>query len=208
MYEQVVENVKEMASHKNRGHLLKDSLWEIKFSRKSLLQYCFSITTAMILSYIITYKSNTVELMLESVEIINGVALAFIAIIFGTYSIFQALMTDDVIWALVNEKSNLLSIGNKSFLHWILLYLINIIINVILLIVLKCIPNDFCFFENVNITNATAFGLECIYFGFCFLLFFEMKNFTVNMYQMFNVYNSYRTLEILKSKLSELPEDE
>lgn len=130
MYEKVIENVQYIAQNRRLKNLPKDMISEIKFNKKSWFQYLVAITIAVLLSYIITYKGNTVESMLYAVEVINGGALAFIAIIFGTYAIFQALMTDSVIWALLNSDNNLLNISNRSFLHLILLYLINIITNI------------------------------------------------------------------------------
>lgn len=203
MYEKVIENVQYIAQNRCLKNLPKDMISEIKFNKKSWFQYLVAITIAALLSYTITYKGNTVELMLYAVEVINGGALAFIAIIFGTYAIFQALMTDSVIWALLNSDNNLLNISNRSFLHLILLYLINIITNIVLLIFLKSIPSEYCLFESLILSNAMAFILEFIYFVYVFLIFYEMKNFTVNLYQMFNVYNIYRALELFEEKTGE-----
>ena len=47
-----------------------------------------------------------------------------------------------------------------------------------------------------------------IYFGFCFLLFYEIKNFAVNLYQMFNVYNIYKGIELVKKNIGEQEEKE
>lgn len=196
-YDRVIKNIQEIAENRDIKQLVKASISEIKLNRKSLLQYLFSIVIGTLLSFIIVYKSDTVLIMGAAVEILNSGALAFVAIIFGTYSIFQALMTDAVVWALLNSKNNLLNVSNKSFLHLILLYLFEIILNFILMIILKCLPNEYCLFENLTVTNVVAFIAITFYFGFCFLLFYEMKNFAVNLYQMFNVYNIYRAIELI-----------
>ena len=180
-YDRVIKNIQEIAENRDIKQLVKASISEIKLNRKSLLQYLFSIVIGTLLSFIIVYKSDTVLIMGAAVEILNSGALAFVAIIFGTYSIFQALMTDAVVWALLNSKNNLLNVSNKSFLHLILLYLFEIILNFILMIILKCLPNEYCLFENLTVTNVVAFIAITFYFGFCFLLFYEMKNFAVNL---------------------------
>lgn len=198
MNEKVIENIESIAQNRHLKNLSRDMLSEIRFSKKSLFQYFISITSAIILSYVLTYKGNTVELMAYAVEVINGGDLAFLAIIFGTYAIFQALMTDSVIWVLLKSDNNLLNISNKSFLHLILLYLVNIMINIVLLILLKAIPDEYCFFDSLAVCNIAAFVLELIYFTYSFLIFYEMKNFTVNLYQMFNVYNIYRALDLVE----------
>jgi hypothetical protein len=196
-YDRVIKNVQEIAENRDVKQLVKASISEIKLNRKSFVQYIFSAAVAILLSFIIVYKSDTVQIMGTAVETINSGTLAFVAIIFGTYSIFQALMTDAVVWALLKSENNLLNVSNQSFLHLILLYLFEIVINLILIIVLKCLPNEYCLFENIKITNAVAFTAITFYFGFCFLLFYEMKNFAVNLYQMFNVYNIYRAIELI-----------
>lgn len=196
-YDRVIKNVQEIAENRDIKQLVKASILEIRLNRKSFIQYLFSVAIATLLSFIIVYKSNTVQMMGAAVEIINSGALAFVAIIFGTYSIFQALMTDAVVWALLNSENNLLNVSNKSFLHLILLYLFEIVTNFILLITLKCLPDEYCLFESLTVTNAVAFIVIIFYFGFCFLLFYEMKNFAVNLYQMFNVYNIYRAIELI-----------
>lgn len=201
MYERVEDNIKFITKNRELKNLAKSAISEIKLTKKSKYQYLISFCIALILSYIITYKSDTVTLMFKAVEIINTTSLALIAIIFGTYAIFQALMSDSVIWALLNSENNLLNVSNKSFLHLILLYWFEILVNIILLIFLQAIPSELYFFESLKISNLFAFLLESIYFGYCFLLIYEIKNFTVNLYQMFNVYNIYRGLDILEGKI-------
>lgn len=198
MYDKVIKNIEEIGKNRKLENIFKSSLSEIKFNKKSFTQYLISILIGIGLSYIIVYKSNTVEVMKEVIELINDVSLAFVAIIFGTYAIFQALMTDSVIWTLLNSENNLLNISNKSFLHLIILYLFEIILNIVLLVILKCIPFDFCIFRSIMASSILAIILTSVYLSYCFLLFYEIKNFAVNLYQMFNVYNIYRALDIIK----------
>lgn len=208
MYERVEKNIKGIRKNQKLSNLLKSAASEIKLNKKSRIQYLFSLCIALFLSYITVYKSNTVSTMLNAVEVINNSSLAIIAIIFGTYAIFQALMTDAVIWAMLDSENNLLNIGNKSFLHLILLYWIEIMVNVVLLIFLKALPEEFCLIDNLIVTNFIAFFLSIVYFTYCFLLFYELKNFAVNLFQMFNVYNICRGLEVLGKKYDEELEDE
>ena len=208
MYEKAIENLKETGSNRKLDRLLIQSMSEIKLNKKSMVQYVVSITLAAIAAYVIVYKSDTVELFTNAVDVINNTSLALIAIVFGTYSIFQALMTDTVIWALLLSEKNLLNVSNKSFLHLIILFLIEIMMNIVLLIIMPAIPNEFCILDNLVRANSVAFILMLIYFGFCFLLFYEIKNFAVNLYQMFNVYNIYKGIELVKKNIGEQEEKE
>ena len=103
-------------------------------------------------------------------------------------------------WALLKSDVNLLNISNKSFLHLVLLYIFDIAVNILLLILLKIIPVDFCLFSSVELSSIIAFLLCVIYFGYNALIFYEMKNFAVNLYRMFSVYNIYHSMEILERK--------
>lgn len=207
MYERVKNNILNIRKNQKPSNLFKNAISEIRLNKKSRAQYIVSMSIALFLSYISVYKSNTVLTMLSAVEVINGASLGLIAIIFGTYAIFQALMTDSVVWAMLESENNLLDIGNKSFLNTILLYWFEIMVNVVLLIILNVVPEEFCIFESIEATNLIAFILSSIYFGYCFLLIYEIKNFTVNLYQMFNLYNVCRGLEILEKDGDEEPED-
>lgn len=207
MYERVEENIVTISKNRRIDGLLKNAVSEMKFNEKSKAQYIISVGIALPLSYVIAFTGETVPLMSKSIEIINGAALAIIAVIFGTYSIFQALMTDSVMWALLKSENNLLNISNKSFLNLVMLYWTEITFNIVMLISLNVIPNDFCLLESLVVTNFLAFIFIAIYFVYCFLLFYEVRNFAVNLYQMFNVYNVYRGLELLEKKNEENVEE-
>lgn len=203
MHDQITRNIEGIAKNRKLNNLVRDSLSEIELNKKSRLQYTISTIIALILSFTITYKSNTIPAMISATEKINTGALAFIAIIFGTYAIFQALMSDSVIWVLIGSEGNLLDVSNKSFLHLILLYLAEIIFNFVLLILLPNIPYDFCLLKNIILTNLLAFVLITLYFLFSFVLFYELRNFAVNLYQMFNVYNICKALDLLNQNSKE-----
>lgn len=198
MDEQIIKNMVEIAESGSLKGLLVATLSEIRLSKKSFLQYFVSIVVSMMFSFCIIYSENIIDVMSFAVGILNDTVIAFIAIIFTTYSVFQALLTDSVVLALLKNKGNLLNISNKSFLHLILLYVFDIGINIILLILLKVMPEGFCLFSSLTLCNLVAFFLCFIYFMYNSLIIYEIKNFAVNLYRMFAVYNYYRSEEILK----------
>ena len=85
MYEKAIENLKEIGSNRKLDRLLIQSMSEIKLNKKSMVQYVVSITLAAIAAYVIVYKSDTVELFTNAVDVINNTSLALIAIVFGTF---------------------------------------------------------------------------------------------------------------------------
>lgn len=203
MDDRVINNIKEIANNGLLKGILRESLVEIKPTKKNIVQYLFATIISAVTSYFIIYKSNTVESMRFAVDIINNTALAFVAIIFGTYAIFQALMTDSVVKALLKSEVNLLNISNKSFLNLVLLYVWEIILNVVILIALNIMPVEFCLFSNIHLSSIVATLLCFVYFAYSFLIFYEIKNFTVNLYRMFSVYNVYHSLDVIKEQEDE-----
>lgn len=200
MNEKVIKNIEELAKSNNLKGLVKDTLSEIRFTRKSIRQYIYSFIIAMAITGAIMYDANVISMMSFAIDLINDVVVAFIAIIFGTYAVFQALMTDSVTWALLKSDVNLLNISNKSFLHLVLLYVFDIAVNLLLLIVLKMLPDGFCLFSNDRANNLIAFFLCFLYFGYNSLIIYEMKNFAINLYRMFSVYNIYHSMDIIEKK--------
>lgn len=196
MKSQAEKNIDELIENRDPKELVRFSFSEIKLTRKSMPQYAFCILVSVPLSIGIGWHIQTVEIFQNVIELFNGIELAFIAMILGSYAIFQALMTDNVIKLLVESKNNLLNESNKSFLRWVILYLTSILINVVMAVVLMMIPKNFILFENVIICNVVASCLLFIYFLYNMLVVTELKNFAVNLYKMFNVYNIVRALEV------------
>lgn len=203
MNEQILENIVALSKNRKLKNLFLETLREIQPTKKSIWQYICSLFLMVIVVIAIMLSGNVVEGMQHSIEVMNAVALAFIAIVFGTYAIFQALLSDATFWALLDTENNMLDVSNKSFLHTILLYLFYIILNCVLEILLFVIPYDFKWPDNSLIANGFATILIGIYFWFSFILVYEIKNFAVNLYQMFNVYNIYRALEMVEEKEKE-----
>ena len=69
MYEKAIENLKEIGSNRKLDRLLIQSMSEIKLNKKSMVQYVVSITLAAIAAYVIVYKSDTVELFTNAVDV-------------------------------------------------------------------------------------------------------------------------------------------
>lgn len=151
---------------------------------------------AIVLGCGLGFNKETVSLLKECVEFLNGISLAFIAMILGSYSIFQALMTDNIVTLLIESDNNILKVSNNSFYNLIVLYVADIVVNVVLYGILMIVPTGFLLFKNIVACNIMASFFGCIYLFFNILLITEMKNFGKNLYQMFNIYNIVRAYEV------------
>ena len=112
-------------------------------------------------------------------------------------SVFQALLSDQLIWELYKE-GDLLKDSNESFLGVILLFWGEILINLFLVVALKVIPEDFLLLKSVDYSNRIAIGLLFIYYTISMRIMFEVRNFAINLYKVFVAYNKITILKMIK----------
>lgn len=190
------KNIEELINNKDGKRDVVSAFEEIKLTNKSWRQYLISGIIAIVLGCGLGFNKETVSLLKECVEFLNGISLAFIAMILGSYSIFQALMTDNIVTLLIESDNNILKVSNNSFYNLIVLYVADIVVNVVLYGILMIVPTGFLLFKNIVACNIMASFFGCIYLFFNILLITEMKNFGKNLYQMFNIYNIVRAYEV------------
>jgi len=196
--ETVKKNVEELLEKEPSSELVKASIKELRFQKTSKWQYLFSAILSVIFGLIIGISQDTVTVMENVVGIFNNIDIAFIAMIIGAYSIFQALLSDNFLIALVRTENNLLKISNKSFFNLIVLYLAGIVVNIMLMIFFSLIDNQWILFKYcLGLNNGLAAILCILYLFYNILLILEIKNFGLNLYRMFNASNSQRIIDIL-----------
>lgn len=201
--EKKIENIRDLTDKRSKEEILKEASAEIKLTSKSKKQYFICIGSSVVLSLAVSFSTETVEIMRGIVDSANGILLAFIAMIFGSYSIFQALMSKDLVVLLINTENNLLKVSNKTFLNLTILYTVGIFVNFILQIILQVLPDDFLLIQNTLVCNALAFLCVVIYLSIHLLLISEVINFAINLYRMFSVYNTLNALETINEESSE-----
>lgn len=200
MQENILNNIIELTDKRSKNQIIKDSCKEIRLTKKSLWQYVLSITVAISLATAIGISRDTVNLYISVTEMINNIMVAFVAMIFGSYSIFQALLCKEIVLELVQSKNNLLKESNKTFLNLIVLYIGDITMNIIIITSLKILHPDFLLFGDLTISNILAILLMFIHLFFSLLLILEVINFAINLYRMFCIYNTLKALEALELK--------
>ena len=127
------------------------------------------------------------------------IVVAFIAVVFGAYALFQAMISDDFLIVLSKVRGQIKK-SNKSFLNLAILYLYAIIINFCLLIGNNWLGKDFLLFPSVFVDNCICFISLSLYFIYNILPILEVKNFAINLYRMFNLYNAYKIADILSKE--------
>lgn len=170
------------------------TVWKtIMPTKEAYITWVVSCIIGILLAVILGISSNTVTAFNSSVEVLNGIILALVAMVMGAYALFQALLSDEMI-VLLSEKTeykdeDTLNVLNDSFLGTVILYWILIIVNSILIIIFKVIPEDFMISKNLCASNFWAIFLMLIYYTIVFRSIIEFRNFTVNIYNVFRTYN-------------------
>lgn len=196
-----LENLEQFDNDTVVHGLFKKVLQEIKCDKKSKWQYIISGIFSILISALVVCGSKTIKNSIAIVEIFNTVVLAFMAMIFTSYAIFQALLTDSLIEYLACDKSNILKTCNNTFLNLLILYLSDTVLNTIVRIVLLNFSSDFLLIGDVLFSNTIALVLFLPYTFFNMLIILEMKNFIINMHKLFNASNKVRIYEYLNKEL-------
>ena len=185
------KNINELLQNVDSKILEREAFEEIKITKKNIYLYIIILVLSIALSYLLLIDIDTKSKFTVIVEKILELEVAFIAIVFGAYALFQAIVSGEFLEIMSKTKNNMLKISNKSFLNLILLYLYAIIMNVFLWLILNVFKGDVRLFKSILCNDMLyLFGLV-IYFGYSIIILCELKNFGINLYKMFNYYNAY-----------------
>ena len=163
---------------------------------------------ALVLALIkIGYSDDTIKKFLLVVEVSNTIALVMFGAVIMGYTIFQALAQGSTLKEFLlnndSDKSQFHSY-NLSFFNTTVLYLFIIVINYILIVILKSIPEDWCIiYLSNNINNFIATTLISIYFLLNIYSLLEVKSFIFNLYKCFSINAVANTIDFIKEKSDE-----
>lgn len=164
--------------------------------KSSIWQLVISIVVAIIICVPISAIPNTVEIFSETVSVLQNIFIAFIAMEMGAYALFQALLKKELVYKLY-INGNILDTSNSAFLGVILLFWVGIMLNIILVILFKVIPPNWTLFSNNIINILVSFVLMTIYMSFYIRVLFEVRNFAINLFKVFQAHNKVSLLEYL-----------
>ena len=197
-YDESEKNLLELLDKRDTKQILKQSIEEIRLTSTSIWQYIISIILSILVSLLISFSFETVELMSDFVQTINDILLVLLGTVFGSYSIFQALLGKAIVVHLILDKNNILKTSNKTFINLIIIYVFGIVANLVLLLILKRIPVDFLLFpDSIFWSNIIAFIMITMYSILMLVIIFETIVFAINLYRMFCTYNTVTALESL-----------
>lgn len=202
-----IEMVERMLQHTSSNELMRDALKVLMPERKHIKKYFCVILGCSIPAIYIAVSKDTVDVFFEIVQIINDIILSLFGIVFTGYALFQALIGKEMLIRMINntvgegkEEKSKLQESNELFAETMMLNFLCVMFNVFLLIIGKCIPNNWGFFENILINNMIAGIGIWVYFYVVTITLLEMKGFIYNIFQLFNFHAGTRVMEILNEK--------
>jgi len=178
--------------NKEKYKYLKAMFAEIRPNKKvksSIVEFIVAIVIGVCLGIWISFNNNVAGTFKASVELINNIMIAFIAMEMGAYGLFQALLSSELVYTLYKHKKEMLKDYNRSFLGVILLFWSCIMINILLLIIIGSIQNDWYLTSSSMINSVICAVFLTFYYAFNFRVMFEVRNYAINLYGVFEAHN-------------------
>ena len=188
------KNVQRLLEKKSSKIMLLQAFSLIKPEKKEYISAIIIGILCGIPALIIGISADTIPILTKIFEMITGVMLTLLGMVFTGYAFFQALVSQELLVWLINdgdENRSKLDENNEYFIKLMMLQGISVFIGLFLGIVFIAVPSDWSLFGNV---------LVWIYFVFNFLILWELKSFIFNVFQLFNAHAVAKILSTLNKK--------
>lgn len=207
----IEENTARLGKRTNSSIVLIHAVEILKPSKKNIWRKICFIVVELLIAIVLIMNNNTITVFSEILEIMNAVLLAFFAVVFTGYALFQALIGDRLLLYLINEtieedgeeKSHLEN-SNYYFAKVMLLQFILILLNLFAIIILSIVP-DLLVMQIISPFLKEVEGITIIFilFHFNFEVLWETKSFIFNVFQLFNMHAMARIIDIMKNTKEE-----
>lgn len=180
-------------SGKTSNGIMMEALSLLSIRELGKMKFSVVFALSFFLTGFVSIQIKSDVLIKEIAERWQDVVLAVFGIAFTAHSIFQALLSPQLIYAMVrandNEKNDISSFSgtNKYFVSYMMLSFIVIVLNVVIMVCDIIIPEGWNLFESRYINSILFFALCFPYFycSICWLV--EMKSVIANIHNMYNV---------------------
>lgn len=196
----IILNAYKLEYKQSSSHLMKESLKLISFNKKNIWRKLLFIAVEIIVSILIAINPDTVSICKNVFPSINEVVLAFYAIVFTGYALFQALIGKKMLLFMVETDSgkeglSYLQQSNLYFAKLMMLQFLLIVINLVLKIILDLMPIAWCMFSSAGLNVVVSFFGIIVILYFNFEIIWEVKSFVFNTFQLFNIHAMSRVIE-------------
>lgn len=191
--EKLIQNAKRLLRYKeiNSNALLKESLKHLKPTyKRSILSICVFFLSALIFNLYIFKNIQVVHFLVELTQQLNIILVPVFAVIITGYAIFQGLVNGKTLLLLTGidhkDKGSKFEVYNLYFFGLSCIYLMVIIINNIILMIFRILPEESSFVLFSKFTNEMISSILLSFYIVIILnLLLNMKNFVYNLFQVF-----------------------
>lgn len=170
-------------------------------NKDNIIRKIVFLAIEIVFCVVVAKQINTIALAKDIFQVILSVVIALVAIVFTGYAIFQALINDKLLIALLsveNKDGNLYG-TNAYFVRVMIFQIACLIMDVFIIILLIALPEEWVLFTN-NTTNEICAMILLLFAVYCNIEgIWEMKSFIFNVFQMFNLH-AYARMAVINEK--------
>lgn len=207
--DRLAKNIRKLISSNldmNSDDIIKKSLVpQIPSNRRVIALLIFSLIFFLIHYFLLIKDGKIIEKFTDILGSVNDIVVPTFAVIITGYAIFQALVNGSTLINLMvasedkDEDESQFDKYNFYFFGLSMLYLILMILNFLLIIFFKSVPEDWSLsFLPQRINNILASLLMTIYFTVLLNCLVELKSFVYNLIQCFSLNAASTGIEFLE----------
>lgn len=206
-----LKNVLRLGEESSSSKILVQAVKILKISKENVWRKLLFVIIEVLMAILLSISSTTLIRFTTILELLNGVLIAFFAVVFTGYTLFQALVGERLLLYLVNEtikvdgeEKSQLEDSNVYFVEVMLIQFVLILLNLFCIVVFSMLA-DFNVFHIINfpqkewIVGAIIFIIVHLNFE----ALWEIKSFIFNVFQLFNSHAMARIIEIVEKEKEE-----
>ena len=199
-----IDAILRLLKPESSNQLIKRSLRVFKVSKKNRKKIVCLYIVSVFVAVFVGFSEDTISIACDTTQTMIDIMLGIFGIVFTGYTFFQAVMNKQLLVRMLSNNSeddedkskSKLQETNESFVEYMMLNLISIIVSLLLKIILSSIPAEFVVFSKMLTNNIIATLLISLYFYFILTIIWEVKSFIFNVFQVFNMHAGTRVLEL------------
>lgn len=206
-----LKNVLRLGEESNSSKILVQAIKILKISKENVYRKVLFVIIEVLMVIPLLISSTTIIRFTSILELLNGVLIAFFAVVFTGYALFQALVGERLLLYLVNEtievdgeEKSQLEDSNDYFAEVMLIQFVLILLNLFCIMTINILADLNVFYilnfpQKEWIVGAIIFIIVHLNFE----ALWEIKSFIFNVFQLFNSHAMARIIEIVEKEKEE-----
>lgn len=196
-------------SKKSSAIIIKESFSLLLPKEMGKKRFAGIFIVVSLITLIITLNTYSLEIMEGVSQIVLEVFLATLAIVFTGYSIFQALLTPKIIFAMLempdneNQQKSSFTGSNEYYMYYSMLNILTITLSAVIQVSCIVLPDGWNLTDNITINNSLFGVISWGYFYLVVCTWMELVSFITNIYHLYNVAATEHYVEEIKKRNTE-----